>query len=443
MTAPEQPELTAPVDAEATEASEAQTPPEATPALTPQSDAPWGRVDADGVVFVRTSDGERAVGSYPEGSAEEAMAFFTRRFDALDFEAGLLEQRVKGGALSPEEARSSIDKVRTQIVGANAVGDLDGLVARLDALAPVLAEQSAARREERARRAEESRSRKEGIVAEAEKLAAGTDWRSGADRLRALLEEWKALPRIDRASDDSLWKRFSAARTTYTRARKAHFAVVGEARSSAKDAKRSLVAEAEALASSTDWGLTAGKYRDLMRQWKAAGSAHKSDDDALWKKFRAAQDAFFGARDAAMAQTDAEFSANADLKEAILAEAEQLLPVTNLDDAKRRLREFAERWEAAGKVPRARIKELEGRMRKIEQAVRNAEDAQWRRSDPEKSARAGGLVAQLEDAVAKLSADIAKADKAGDAKRVAKLTSELEGRQALLDMARKAAADFS
>lgn len=407
------------------------------------ADLPWGRVAEDGTVYVRTGEGERAVGSYPEGSAEEAMAFFTKRYDALAFEVELLEKRIHAGALSPEEARGSIDKVRTQVVDANAVGDLQSLTARLDGLAPVLAQHAAARREERAARATESRTRKEAIVATAETLAGGTDWRNGANRLRDLLEEWKALPRIDRPTDDALWKRFSAARTTYTRARKAHFSEVGEQRSSAKQIKQRLVAEAEELATSTEWGPTAGRYRDLMSQWKAAGSAQKSDDDALWRRFRAAQDAFFGARDAAAAETEAEFEANASVKEAILVEAEQLLPVGDLDEAKRRLRELGERWEAAGKVPRARIKELEGRMRKVEQAVRHAEDAQWRRTDPEKSARAGGLVAQLEDAVAKLASDLAKAQVAGDTKKAASLEKDLAGRQSLLDMARKAAADFS
>ena len=61
----------------------------------------WGRVEADGTVYVRTAEGERAVGQYPEGSPEEALSFFTRRFDALEFEVQLLEQRVRSGALSP------------------------------------------------------------------------------------------------------------------------------------------------------------------------------------------------------------------------------------------------------------------------------------------------------------------------------------------------------
>ena len=105
-----------------------------------------------------------------------------------------------------------------------------------------------------------------------------------------------------------------------------------------------------------------------MRQWKAAGPAPRDVDDALWKRFRGAQDTFFGARDAANAEQDAEFAANAEVKEELLVEAEALVPVTDLEAAKRAFRDIAERWDAAGKVPRDRMKELEGRIRKVEQA---------------------------------------------------------------------------
>ena len=99
---------------------------------------------------------------------------------------------------------------------------------------PVIAKQRAARRAERARQHEETRGcRKRSSSLEAERLAAGNDWRGGVNRFRALLEEWKALPRLDRATDDALWHRFSSARTTYTRRRKAQFAQQNEQREAA------------------------------------------------------------------------------------------------------------------------------------------------------------------------------------------------------------------
>ena len=415
---------------------------EGSPATSSPAASRWGRVEADGTVYVRTPDGERAVGQYPEGSAEEALAFFTRRFEALEFEVQLLEQRVRAGALSPDEATESIKQVAAQLVEPNAVGDVVGLSARLDALAPLVALQRGKRREERARKIEESRARKLQIVAEAEKISQGKDWRNGVNRLRDLLEEWKGLPRLDKLHDDELWHRFSGARTTYTRRRKAHFAELNQAREGARAVKQRLLKEAEALSGSTEWGPTSTRYRALMQEWKAAGPAPRDVEEDLWQRFRAAQDTFFGARDAANAEQDKEFAANAEKKRELLVEAEALLPVTDVDAAKRVFRDLSERWDAAGKVPRDQMKSLEGRMRKVEQAIRAVEDDQWKRSDPEKSARAGDMLGQLERAIAGIEADLAKARAEGDAKRVKELEDNLASRQSFLEMARQAASDF-
>jgi hypothetical protein len=403
----------------------------------------WGRVDDDGTVYVRTAAGERSVGQYPEGTAEEALKFFTERYAALAFEVELLEQRIKSGVLSPEEAVESVKTVRAQVTDANAVGDLDALITRLEGIAPVIESQREARRLEKAQRAAESRVQKEKIVTEAERLADGSDWRNGANRLRELLDEWKALPRIDRSSDDALWRRFSTARTSYTRRRKSHFAEQHEKRDAARAIKERLATEAEGLASSTEWGLTAGRYRDLMREWKAAGPAPRDVDESLWRRFRGAQDAFFGARDAAAAEQDQEFAANAEVKEKLLLEAEALVPVTDLEAAKKAFREIAERWDAAGKVPRDRMKELEGRIRKVEQAIRGVEDEQWRRSDPEKSARADDMVSKLQQAIEKVEADLEKARAAGNERKVRDLEANLESRRAFLETARRASDEFS
>jgi hypothetical protein len=408
-----------------------------------QSADQWGRVAEDGSVFVRTADGERRVGQMPDATPEEALAFYTKRYDDLAFEVQLLEQRIAAGTLSPDEATSAVDQVHTTLQDAQAVGDLAGLDARLDGLRSTIEKQREQRKAERAKRVAEAKLRKEKIAAEAESLAEGTDWRNGANRLRELLEEWKALPRIDKSTDDSLWRRFSTARTTYTRRRKAHFAELGEKREAARAVKEKLVVEAEALADSTEWGPTAGKYRELMRQWKAAGPAPKNVDDQLWKRFRAAQDQFFGGRDAENAKLDAEYAANAEVKEKLLVEAEALLPVTDVRAAKDAFRDIAERWDAAGKVPRDRIKDLEGRMRKVEQSIRGVEDDEWKRSNPEARARAADTVAQLEASLEELEAKKAKAEAAGNAKKAAEHSAAIEARQAWLVEAKKALDDFT
>jgi len=403
----------------------------------------WGRVADDGTVYVRTADGERPVGQYPEGSAEEALAFYAKRYDELAGSVHLLEQRVTAGVINPDEATEGVKALRAQVVEANAVGDLTALVGRLDALGPVISQQRQARRAERAERAAAAKGEKERLVGEAERLAESNDWRNGANRLRQLLDEWKALPRIDRASDDALWHRFSTARTAYTRRRKSHFAEQNEKRESARVIKQRLVTEAEKLAKSREWGPTAGAYRDLMRQWKAAGPAPRDVEDELWGRFRGAQDIFFGARDEAMAAQDSEFAANAEAKEKLLVEAEALVPVTDVQAAKRAIRELSERWDAIGKVPRDQIRPLEDRMRAVEQSIRSVEEEKWRRSDPEKSARAEDMVAKLHEAIVQVETDLEKARAAGDQKKVAELEENLTARRAFLEMAERASADYS
>jgi hypothetical protein len=408
-----------------------------------QATDPWGRVSEDGSVYVRTSDGERKVGQWPDGDPSEALAFFKKRYDDLAFEVDLLEQRVKAGALGPDEAAASVKQVRAAIAEAQAVGDLDGLNTRLDALTATIGERREQRKAERAKKVEEAKVRKEKIATEAERICESSDWRNGANRMRELLDEWKALPRLDKGTDDTLWRRFSTARTTYTRRRKSHFSELNEKRDSARVVKEKLVVEAEALSDSTDWGPTSGQYRDLMRQWKAAGPAPKGVDDQLWKRFRGAQDKFFGARDAANAELDREFAANAEKKEAILVEAEALLPVTDLKAARDAFRDLADRWDAAGKVPRDRMKELEGRIRKVEQAIRGVEDDQWRRSNPEARARAADTVSQLESSLAELQAKHDKAVAAGNSKKAEEHASAIEARRSWLTEAQKALDEFS
>jgi hypothetical protein len=403
----------------------------------------WGRVDESGTVFVRTPDGERSVGQMPDATPEEALAFFVRRYVDLLIEVDLLERRVQAGALPPDEAASTVKQVRGTVHGAQAVGDLASLESRLEALTEVIARQRAQRRAERAQRQEEAKVVKQRIVADAERVADGHEWRNGANRMRELLDEWKTLPRIDKATDDALWRRFSSARTTYTRRRKTHFAELNEKRDQAREVKERLVAEAEELATSTEWGPTSGKYRDLMRRWKAAGPAPKGVDERLWKRFRAAQDAFFGARDAQNAELDREQAANAERKEALLAEAEALLPVRDLQAAKSAFRSIAERWDAAGKVPRDRIKELEGRMRRVEQTIRGLESDEWRRTSPEARARAADTVAKLESSLSDLRSQQEKALSAGNDRKAAEAAAAIEARESWLTEAKKALDEFS
>ncbi len=411
--------------------------------MSTASDA-WGRVADDGTVYVRTSAGERAVGSWQAGSPDEALAFFQRKFAALETEVGLLEQRMATTDLSPAHAQATINRLLAAVADAHAVGDLDGLRGRLEALTGLVD----TRREEHKAAREQAKSQahevKERIVAEAERIAVeATHWKISGERMRQLLDEWKAAPRGDRATETALWKRLSAARNAFTKRRKAYFAGLEEERELARARKEKLCVEAEALASSTDWGPTASAFRDLMRSWKEAGRADRGAEEELWARFKMAQDQFFQARAQVLHAKDAELREHASAKARLLAEAEKLVPVTDPRAARTALRTIQERWEQAGSVPRESHERLEGGLRRVEEAVRRAEDTQWRRSNPEALSRARGTVEQIRSAISQLESQLLRAQASGDASAQRRAEEALAARRSWLAEAERTLAELS
>jgi hypothetical protein len=378
---------------------------------------PWGRVDADGTVYVRTADGERVIGSWAAGSPEEAIAFFRRKFESLETEVTLIEQRMATTEIAPAQAQSTVQRLLKSVADANALGDLEGLRGRLQALGGAVEHRREEVKAAREHARSEAREIKERIVEEAEHIAAeATHWKASGERMAELLEEWKAAPHADRAIEAVLWKRLSTARNGFTKRRKAYFASLEAERETVRVRKEKLVEEAEALSDSTDWSATSAVYRDLMRQWKEAGRAGRDDEAELWKRFRDAQDTFFAARSEVFAAKESELRAHASVKEQLLAEAQALLPITDWRAARGQLRGIQERWEAAGPVPRESRDQLEQGLRKVEEAVRRAEDVQWKRSNPEALARAEGTVNQLRTAIESLETQLAKAQTRGVAR---------------------------
>ncbi|WP_237141429.1 DUF349 domain-containing protein [Serinicoccus hydrothermalis] len=477
--APEpQPEAVAQADSEAAPEPEATPQPEAAPRPKPSAPSPamfaarkaaprpaagggaptpephpdpsesmkHGRVGEDGTVFVVAADGsEREVGSYPGATPDEALAYFARKYDEMLASADLLKARLAGTEVSAHDARQSLAHLKEQIGEAHVVGDLAALSAVVKHLEEDVKVRSRTEQEERLKAKAEAAQEREKLVLEAEKLAgtepAKVQWKQSSARVRALLDEWKAHqrsgPRLDKELENALWQRFSHARSDFDKMRKNWFAQLDEEHASAKGTKERLVREAETLSTSKDWGATAGAFKRLMQDWKRAGRASRADDDALWARFKAAQDSFFDAKDEVVAAEEAEFTENLKVKEGLLQEAEALaVDEGRLDQTKAELRKIQDRWDAAGKVPRADIKRVENRLRAVEQKVRDIEDSQWKRTDPELNARAQSMVDQLERAVQGLEADLAAAQAAGEEKKAQDLEAELSTKKLWLSSAR-------
>ncbi|NYF10787.1 hypothetical protein HDC94_001943 [Leifsonia sp. AK011] len=398
---------------------------------------PWGRVDETGTVYVREADGERAVGSYPDGTPEEALAYFERKFTELAGQVTLLEQRVKRGA-SPSDVSKAVATLTATVTTANAVGDLQSLATRLEALGGAVTELTEKQQAEAKAAIAAALAEREALVVEAEKLAAQdpakAQWKTVTAQVDDLFARWQKQqtegPRLPKGEDNDLWKRFRAARTTIDSHRRAFFAELDSQHRDARNAKQALVEKAEALASKGPDGIPA--YRALLDEWKLAGRAGKKIDDSLWAKFKAAGDVLYAAKSEIDAQENAEFDANLKLKLELVAEAEGILKITDRAKAKEALFSVQKRWDAIGKVPRDQVRVIEDRLRKVENAVRKLDEEHWQKSNPERQQREQGFLGQLNEAIAKLEQELADAKASGDKKKIAAAKEALDARKAWL-----------
>jgi prefoldin subunit 5 len=108
------------------------------------SSSKFGRVDSENNVFVLELGSERKVGQYPKVSADEALAFYERKFAELEAQVRTLEQRIKNAVLA-SNLLAQFKKLSADLVEPNAVGDLNNLRSRVAALEPKIAELSAKR----------------------------------------------------------------------------------------------------------------------------------------------------------------------------------------------------------------------------------------------------------------------------------------------------------
>ncbi|BDX32949.1 hypothetical protein TUM20985_34960 [Mycobacterium antarcticum] len=377
----------------------------------------FGRVDDDGTVWLVTSAGERVIGSWQAGEHAAAYAHFGRRYDDLNTEVALMERRLASGTGDARKIKAAAAALAETLPTASVLGDVDALATRLGAIVEQADSHALEERQKRDEHRAAQTARKEALAAEAEDIAANsTQWKSAGDRLRDILDEWRTVTGLDRKTDDALWKRYSAARETFNRRRGSHFAELDRERVGTRQAKEALCERAEQLADSTDWAGTAATFRDMLTEWKAAGRAAKDVDDALWRRFKAAQDTFFKARNAVNAERDAEFETNAATKEALLVDAEAI-DVSDPDAARAALRAIGAKWDAVGKVPRERAADFERRMKAVEKKVRDTVSAG--ETDPEAQARADQFRVRAEQ----YESQAAKAQAAGRTKDAEKASA--------------------
>ncbi len=412
--------------------------------------AAFGCVGDDGTVYVRTPSGEKAVGSYPGKTPDEALTYFVRKFEMLAAEVALLAARIKSGALVPSDAYAAVKKLREQVKELNGVGDLEALSASVEQIEPLIEghreayeTKKAAETAAKKARLEQILIEKEKIVAEAESLALSESWKVTGDRLKVLLDEWKSAPRLDKKSDADLWKRFSSSRNKFDKRRRTHFAALEATQSVVSDAKKAIITEAESLATSTEWVPTAKKFKTLMDAWKASGRGKPSDDAKMWARFKAAQDQFFTAKNADLEKRDATMATNLIKREELVVLIEALVPITNIDEAKKALREHMNSWSKIGMTHRDKRSTLDARVHAVESIIKEAEAENWRKTDPAAKARAGEVVKQLSDSIENYEKIAAKSSAAGNSKKASEASESAAARRVWLAEAEKALSEFN
>lgn len=398
----------------------------------------FGRVDADNNVFV-IDGSERKVGQYPGVTPDEALAYFVRKFEDIAAQVRILEQRV-ANKVDSQGMKKMAAKLQDELKEPAAVGDLADLrrrVANLDSkIAALVSEKQEASKGATA----EALAKRIAIADRAEAIAnqdaSKTQWKTSGAEMTKLFEDWQALqksgPKVSKSEADSVWKRFSSARTRFETAKRGYFAGLDATNKQVKAKKNSIVEQAEALAAKGSDDVTG--YRKLLDEWKNSGRTPGKSDDALWARFKAAGDAIFAKKSETAVVENAEQEKNLATKLEILKDAEAIDPTKNLAEAKKSLLAIQQRWEKAGRVPKDKLRATEDKLRAIEAKVRSVEEDQWRKTDPAAIERSNSVTAQLEDSIKKLEDDLAKATTSGDAKKVKDATEALAARKAWLEV---------
>jgi hypothetical protein len=408
------------------------------------SSSKFGRVDSENNVFVLELGSERKVGQYPKVSADEALAFYERKFAELEAQVRTLEQRIKNAVLA-SNLLAQFKKLSADLVAPNAVGDLNNLRSRVAALEPKIAELSAKRTAASKEASAAALKSRIDLAEAAEAIAnqdqAKTQWKQSSEKMAKLFTDWQEVQKtgakVSKADADPIWKRFSVARTKFETAKRAYFAGLDASNKAVRAAKNNIVEQAEKLASAGSDSIV--EYRKLLEQWKSAGRTPGKSDDALWARFKAAGDKIHSARQASSASEAGDHAANLAAKLELLKTYSDIDPSKGLDEAKRRLQELQKKWEKVGKIPKEKIREVEDKLRAIENKVKSAEQDHWRKSDPASIDRSNSVISQLETAIAKLEAELAKATATGNDKKIKDATDALSARRAWLETVRASA----
>ena len=183
-----------------------------------------------------------------------------------------------------------------------------------------------------------------------DELKTYNQWEEKTKEVIALQAEWKTIGYASHKQNTLIFERFRAACDRFFTAKAEHYQTIKDEQGENLEKKRQLVDEAEALQDSTEWRKTADKLIELQKQWKTIGAVPRKYSEQLWKRFTAACDHFFEAKNAATADQRAEEKENLAAKKSIIEQLKQLASDTagaTIDT----VRDLQAKWNEIGHVP--------------------------------------------------------------------------------------------
>lgn len=165
---------------------------------------------------------------------------------------------------------------------------------------------------------------KEELIEQARKVALSEEWNQATEEMNALMQQWKAAGSSGKETDDALWEQFNAARQQFFDRKHEHWEQLQGKFENARQVKENLIEQAAALEDSQEWQKTSEKFRKLMDEWKAVGSAGREHEDALWEKFNSSRQKFYERRNAHYDELHQVQGERYDAKKKLVAQAKEI-----------------------------------------------------------------------------------------------------------------------
>ena len=179
----------------------------------------------------------------------------------------------------------------------------------------------------------------------AQEIASSNEWNAISKKIEDIQKEWRSIGFASKKDNQKIYDRFRAACDAFYGRKRDFYSQYKDSMNENLDKKLAIIEKAEALKESKDWKKTTDLFINLQKEWKEIGAVPRKKSEQLWKRFRAACDAFFDAK-AKEGKADNEFYANLKAKRALI---EEIQAFEGSDEAA--MQDFAARWQAIGFVP--------------------------------------------------------------------------------------------